>query len=85
MAVRGAPEGYRGLGITDGALVYVRSERSLADGSSLMVGFGWDPARLSQTDPAAMTRHLREFLPDAVVTAPSLAPNTRACALSLGW
>jgi monoamine oxidase len=72
MIVRGAPPAYRGLGVTNGALVYVRSEREMSDGTTLMVGFGWDPAMLAGTDPATMTRHLREFLPRAEVIATDL-------------
>jgi monoamine oxidase len=72
MIVRGAPKAYRGFGVTNGALSYVRTERELENGTSLMVAFGWDPTRLAATDPATMTQHLREFLPDADVIATDL-------------
>ncbi|MFN6122031.1 MAG: flavin monoamine oxidase family protein [Actinomycetes bacterium] len=72
MVVRGAPPAFRGFGVTDGALVYVRTERELGDGTSLMVGFGWDPTLLAVTDPPTMTLHLREFLPHAEVIATDL-------------
>jgi monoamine oxidase len=53
---------------SDGALAYLRTERVLPDGRSLLVGFGADP-RLDPTDLDAVDAAVRALLPDATVVA----------------
>jgi monoamine oxidase len=65
--VTGVPHVVRGLADA-GPIAYLRTERLLPDGRSLLVGFGADPA-FGPTDRAAVERAIRRFLPDAVVVA----------------
>jgi monoamine oxidase len=65
--VTGAPDIVRGLA-DDGPIAYLRTERLLPDGRSLLVGFGADPT-FDPTDRAAVERAIRRFLPDAAVIA----------------
>lgn len=65
--VRNLQGNFYGVG-WETALKWVATEYSLDEGS-LLVGFGCSPSDLDVNDHAAIARAIREFLPDAEVTA----------------
>ncbi|OIH82864.1 hypothetical protein BLJ79_18150 [Arthrobacter sp. UCD-GKA] len=64
--VNGVPEGLFAVG-WGGPIQWLSNEYQLDDGSSLVVGFGYDKAELDATDPASVQAALRHFAPGAVV------------------
>ncbi len=63
----GVREFVRGLA-DDGPIAYLRTERLLPGDRALLVGFGADPT-FDPTDPAAVERAIRRFLPEAELLA----------------
>jgi monoamine oxidase len=67
LVATGMPETFRGLDAT-GPIAYLRTERGLPGGCSLLVGFGAERA-LDPCDTAAVQAAVRRFVPDAEVLA----------------
>jgi hypothetical protein len=65
--VAGVPDIVRGLSDT-GPIAYLRTERMLPGGRSLLVGFGPEPG-FDPTDREQVERALRRFLPEVAVLA----------------
>jgi monoamine oxidase len=67
LVATGMPETFRGLD-SSGPIAYLRTERALPGGRSLLVGFSADVA-LDPRDTAAVQAAVRRFVPDAQVLA----------------